>query len=331
MTINNNVKIGAFALITLVVAALGYNYLKGRAFYGNNRTYYGLYTDASGINEGSFVKLHGVKVGSVAKVSLSKKDPTKVEVELNITNKELFIPDDSKLSLSADGLFTKALVITPGSSKTGIAEGSFFTTLEEKDLINKLSGKADPIMDSAQMVINNLDGTISTIDKTVGNINSVIDAKTKASVQNAVSGLDKSVADFNLLSASLAAQRTKIAATITSLETFAANLNKNNTAINNSLANVETTTKKLSEADITGTIAGLKNTLNQLNTTIEKVNSNQGTAGMLINDKKLYNDLQGSLHSLDALLADLKAHPGRYLSFSLIGRKQKELEVVTPK
>jgi phospholipid/cholesterol/gamma-HCH transport system substrate-binding protein len=133
-----------------------------------------------------------------------------------------------------------------------------------------------------------------------------------------------------LLSAELAAQRSKISSTVSSLEAFAKNLNTNNQSINSTLNNVKNitdnvnkTSENLAKADINQTVTNLKNTLGELDRTLAKINNNEGTVGMLVNDKKLYNDLQGTMNSLDALLADMKANPSRYVSFSLIGRKQK--------
>jgi phospholipid/cholesterol/gamma-HCH transport system substrate-binding protein len=330
MKITKEVRIGVIGIATLLVFILGLNFLKGRAFFGNNRSFYALYTDASGIVEGSFVKVHGVKIGTVTGIALSKKEPGKVEVSFNLTDKNIFIPKDSKAIIGSDGLFTKALIITPGAAKEALPEGSFISSAEEKDLLSKLSGNAEPILDTTKEVMTNVNGAVKNIDNTITNFNSLLDATTKANVKNAVVGLDKSVADFNILSASLAAQRQNIASTISSLQAFAANLNKNNSGINQTITNIEKTTKKLSDANLEGTInnmettlASLKVTLNELNKTIAKVNNNDGSLGMLVNDKKLYNDLQKSVGSLDALLIDLKAHPNRYLSFSVFGKKDK--------
>lgn len=45
--------------------------------------------------------------------------------------------------------------------------------------------------------------------------------------------------------------------------------------------------------------------------------------GLLINDTKLYDNLKASSESLDKLLIDLKAHPKRYIHFSVFGKKDK--------
>jgi phospholipid/cholesterol/gamma-HCH transport system substrate-binding protein len=321
--ISNEIKTALLAIIALVVFVIGYNYLRGSGAFNKNKLLYATLDNANGLTPSSFVLLHGVNIGSVKNIYLSKKEPGKVEIEFSVTN-DAPVPSDSKALVTSIDLFgNKAITIAPGTATTAIVDKAYITSETEKGMMDKLGENAGPIMKNIDGTVIQAKAALTTVDNTVANINSLIDANTKANLQNSISGLNTSVKDFNLLSASLAAQRQKIAGTVSALETFANNLNKNNAAINASLANVKTTTDNLSKADISTTINNLKVTIASLDKTLGKINDNQGTLGMLVNDKKLYNDLQGSVHSLDALLADLKAHPNRYLSFSVFGRKQK--------
>ena len=59
------------------------------------------------------------------------------------------------------------------------------------------------------------------------------------------------------------------------------------------------------------------NAMKELETTTTRLKSGEGTAGKLINDKELYEKLNKTIESLDALVADIKQRPGRYIKFSL--------------
>ena len=63
--------------------------------------------------------------------------------------------------------------------------------------------------------------------------------------------------------------------------------------------------------------------MNGVNQFVQKVNSTEGTIGMLLNDRDLYINLSNTVTSADSLLTDLKAHPKRYVHFSLFGKKDK--------
>jgi len=80
------------------------------------------------------------------------------------------------------------------------------------------------------------------------------------------------------------------------------------TKVNQTLANAEQLTKDLNK--VTGT----------LNT---KLHSTDNTLGLFLNDRSVYDNLNGTLQSADSLLIDLKAHPKRYVHFSVFGRKDK--------
>jgi phospholipid/cholesterol/gamma-HCH transport system substrate-binding protein len=323
LKISNEIKTALLAIIALVIFVIGYNYLRGSGAFNKNKMLFATLDNANGLTPSSFVLLHGVNIGSVKNIYLSKKEIGKVEIEFSVSN-DAPVPADSKALVTSIDLFgNKAITIVPGTAANAIADKAYINSEIELGMMDKLGENAGPIMKNIDGTVLQAKAALTTVDNTVANINSLIDANTKANLQNSISGLNASVKDFNLLSASLAAQRQKIASTVGSLETFANNLNKNNEAINASLANVKTTTDNLSKADISTTINNLKATIASLDKTLGKINDNQGTLGMLVNDKKLYNDLQGSVHSLDALLADLKAHPNRYLSFSVFGRKPK--------
>ncbi len=55
-----------------------------------------------------------------------------------------------------------------------------------------------------------------------------------------------------------------------------------------------------------------------LQATISKINTNKGTLGLLLNDQKLYDNLQSASKHLDSLFIDVKAHPKRYVIFSVL-------------
>ncbi|MFM2387428.1 MAG: hypothetical protein RL660_2185 [Bacteroidota bacterium] len=331
--VSNEIRTAILGILAITLFVFGFKYLKGSGVLSSHKTMYAVYDNAKGLTPSSFVQIQGVTVGSVKDIRLSSKFPGKVEVEFTV-DKNVQIPSDSKAMIVSDGLLgTKALSILMGTSATKATDGASLAIQNEVSIFDKLGGVGDRV----DPLVANIDGTVTeaktalrTIDATVNNFNGLVDGRTKQAVQQSVEGLQLSVADFNKLSAELAAQRAKIGSTVSSLENFAKTLEKNGTAITATMGNVKTTTDKLAAADLTGTIESLKNTVTELDKTIAKINNNEGTVGMLMNDKKLYNDLQGSLHSLDALLADMKANPQRYVSFSLISRKPKPATTSTP-
>ena len=56
----------------------------------------------------------------------------------------------------------------------------------------------------------------------------------------------------------------------------------------------------------------------------EKINKGDGSMAMLINNDSLHHQLVSASQSLDLLLDDMRAHPGRYVNISLINRKNTD-------
>ena len=70
-------------------------------------------------------------------------------------------------------------------------------------------------------------------------------------------------------------------------------------------------------------MAKVDQTLANVQEVTAKLNGKDGTLGLLMNDDKLYHRLNNTVGSADSLLTDLKAHPKRYVHFSLFGKKDK--------
>jgi phospholipid/cholesterol/gamma-HCH transport system substrate-binding protein len=118
--------------------------------------------------------------------------------------------------------------------------------------------------------------------------------------------------------------------TMQNMSAITANLNNNKDTINRILANVETFSSNMSKLDVNPTLEKLQKTADMLNTTLAKINSNEGTMGLLMNDKKLYSNLNASANSLNILLQDFRLHPKRYVNVSVFGKKDKSDPLMKP-
>jgi phospholipid/cholesterol/gamma-HCH transport system substrate-binding protein len=71
---------------------------------------------------------------------------------------------------------------------------------------------------------------------------------------------------------------------------------------------------KTSSANMANLTDNLKQTTSRLNSVLAKVDSGGGTAGKIINDPAIYNDVHALLARFDSLTADLKNNPKRYIN-----------------
>ena len=89
------------------------------------------------------------------------------------------------------------------------------------------------------------------------------------------------------------------------------------------MANADTLTHSLNELDFAATMAKVDQTMRNVEQMTAKLNSNEGTLGLLMRDPGLYNNLNSTMKHADSLMIDLKSHPKRYVHFSVFGRKDK--------
>jgi phospholipid/cholesterol/gamma-HCH transport system substrate-binding protein len=119
-------------------------------------------------------------------------------------------------------------------------------------------------------------------------------------------------------------QRTRLSGIIANVESITYNLRKNNQQLSNILANVSSITDSVANSEITSTISNTNESVAHLAEILEKINNNEGSLGLLINDDSLYNNLDASAKELELLLEDLRVNPDRYIHFSVFGRKSKK-------
>ena len=82
-------------------------------------------------------------------------------------------------------------------------------------------------------------------------------------------------------------------------------------------------TDTLAALNLAGTLARVDGTLATVQTAVEQLNSTDNSVGLLLNDTTIYTQLNRTVVGAAELLEDLKAHPKRYVHFSVFGKKDK--------
>ncbi|HMN33015.1 MAG TPA: MlaD family protein [Chitinophagaceae bacterium] len=316
MKFNKEIKLGIIGILSIVMFIFGYNFLKGTGIFSSTKTIKAEYDNVQGLTPASYVQLQGFNVGAVSSIELSKTNPGKVIVEMNV-DKNIQIPIDSKAQIvSLDLLGTKAISIIKGNSTNFIKNEAILQGDIELGTIESLGSSLTPAIDDAHTVISNLDNTVK-------NINQILDLQTQNNLKDAVANLNKTMKDFSQFANELNAQKSKISSVLTNLNSFSSNLNNNNNHINKILQNAEATTNNLSKVNFDQTMNELKSTLSNLQTTLNKINNGNGSMALLLNDDKLYKNLKNTLATANNLLYDINARPSRYINVNLIGKKNK--------
>lgn len=321
MKISKEVKTGIFALITIAIVVYGFNFLSGNDILKKHRYIFAVYEKTDGLIEASPVLVNGVNVGLVHKTKLiTYQNGYRVLVTLILTQ-DVKIPKQSLAKLvSQDLLGSKAISIIFSNSKEYIKDNDTLLPDYEDDLKTSVDKRIAPLQKKAEDLISSIDSVMQVVQEVLNKnvreslIISFESIKTTlSSLQHASSGVDTMVST----------QSNKIASILTKVQSISSNLEKNNEKITNILNNFSTISDSLAKSNIKTTIEHTNLAILQANSLLEGISNGKGTLGKLLKNDSIYNNLNRASNDLDLLLLDLRAHPKRYVSVSIFGRKDK--------
>jgi len=294
------VKVGIMAVIAVFVLYFGLNYLKGIDIFSPVSYYYGRYENIGGLVPSSPVFVKGFKVGQVEQIKydFSKKESFVIKISVS---KDIKLPKDTRIELYDEGIMGgKAiqLIYAPVNLSQAVHQpGDTIETKMGVGLMAQISGDLVPKIES---ISTQADSLIRSVRVLVENKN-----------------LNKSMASIERTTADLAVSSSQLKKMM-------------NTDVPRILNNVDVMTTdfrqisgNLKKIDYQATFASIDHTIANLNLISEKMNSSEGTIGMLLNNKDLYINLSNTASSADKLLIDLQKNPKRYVHFSLFGSKTK--------
>lgn len=299
MKLTKEIKIALVAIVGILVMYFGINFLKGMNLFSTNNAYYMTFDDIQGLGASTPIYADGYKVGTVDGLEYDYKENGPIKVKVDI-NKDLRIPQGSKAEIVKDlmgNLQVNLLLannprerVEPGGVIPGAVNGG--------------------MMDKAANMIPVVEKMLPKLDSILTSVNALLaDPALAASLHNVetiTSNLTISTRELNTLMAGLNKQVPGMIG-----------------KANGVLDNTNRLTANLASLDVQGTLNKVNQTLESAHQFTEKLNSNQGSLGLLMNDTKLYDNLTSTMSHADSLVIDLKAHPKRYVHFSVFGRKDK--------
>ncbi len=313
MNISNETKIGALTAITITILILGYSFLKGNDVFSGANKFYAIYNSVDGLSLSKPVLVNGFQIGRVSKMTLHQDGKTTVEFKVD---KKYNVPSNTLAKLvSTDLLGGKAIVFEYGNSNT-YAEN---TDTLRADVQGSLSESLQPIQMKAQNLISKLDSSLGSINKILNpNFQKNVD-RSFTSIANSLQtleGVTKKIDDL------VGSQATHINGILTNAESVSSSLKASTENINGITSNFKKVSNDVAQGNIKNTLDNANKAIAELQATISKINTNNGTLGLLLNDDKMYNHLNKASADLDSLFVDVKAHPWRYVSFSVFGKKK---------
>ena len=318
MKISNETKIGVMAVVGIAMLIIGFKYLKGSGIFKKETHIYAVYADVQGLKQSNPVVINGLQVGRIENLD-GGKDMKRILVTVSLS-KDVNIPSNSLAVINPNLLGSPTMEIQLGDAGTYLKNGD--------TLLTTLSGGAfDEAMKIINPVLYEVKNAVKSLDSVLTTVTTVFDVRTKDNIQSILANVNTATASFVVTSHSLQqlvdVQNGALGHSLENMNTFTSNLNTNNNHLDSIMKNAAIFTNKLSAIDLKQTLDTLQVAINNFKAGAEKINSKDGSLGLLLNDKTLYHNLESTTDKLNILLDDIRVHPKRYVNFSVFGKKDK--------
>lgn len=314
MKIKNETKVGILAAFAIALLIIGYNFLKGNSIFSSETNLFAKYSRVDGLTVSKPILINGYQIGRVAKLEL-QNDGT-IMATLSIKSKYP-IPENSIARLEGtDLLGSKAIIMELGNSKKMAEEGFVLNANVEKGLMEQV----EPIQKKAEMIITKMDSVLSSV-------NTILNPNLQKNVDRSFNSIAETLGSLETTSkkvdAMVGSESKRISAIFSNVEGITANLNNNSQKITDILTNINSVTDQIAAANFKQTLTNANQAIADLQGVITNMKDGKGSLGLLLNDTKLYDNLNSASKNLDNLMIDLKANPKRYVHFSVFGGGNK--------
>ena len=293
------------AIVSITILYLGFNFLKGIDFFSDTKQYYAVYEEIDGLNVSNNVILNGLSIGRISDIKILPESGNKIIVELDI-NSDIEVYSSTVALITDSGLLGSKIVellITNNPGASALQNGDTLKTQLNPGIIASLKETAAPITDELEVTLTSINRLLElnteSITNTMSNLEQTSSA-IKTTVQQNQSDVNQLLNNVNEAAKQLAFVMQDLPPVIQKMNQFADSLN---------------------DMQLAATAQKLQATVTNLNQTIERINQGQGSLGKLVNDDSLYVNLNQAAENLDRLMIDLRENPGRYVNFSVFGRK----------
>lgn len=320
MKVSDETKVGIMAFFGIAILILGYSFLKGNNLFDKSLKVYAVYERIDGLNPSSAVVVNGFNVGRVGKITMLPDG--KILTEIKITEDNVRIPKLSTAKLvSLDIMGTRAVQIILAPPANGYIEtGDTLVAALEPKLADMVNEQIAPLKFKAESLISSVDTVMAVVEGILKN----------NSINNSLSNVESATAKFSTLAGHidslLLTEMASIQGIIRNLEGVLAIIERNGDNLDSTFTNLNHLTGSLAETDIAGLVNTIDSTLNEAKALLKQVNEGQGTIGLLMHDRQIYDNLEAATSSLDSLLVDVKNNPKRYVHFSVFGKSDKPKE-----
>jgi len=315
MKLTKTSKIGILVILCLTLLIWGINFLKGRDIFRTEKVFYARYKNVGGLTATTLVTLNGLKVGYVREIYFAEDLSGDLIVKIAIHN-DFPLPKGTSAEIaSSDLLGSKVVKLNLGKSDMILHANDTLSTQMAADIIQQVNEQIAPIKAKAERMIENLDSIVVAFSK-------ILNSDSQRHITESIRQINLTMTNIQMISGNLndvvKTQKKNLASTISDLSQITGNLNTNSGKLGHMMDNFSSFSDSLTKLQINRTINHLSGSVDNLQVILSKIDTANGTLGLLVNDPRLYQNLNSTSENLNRLLVDFRLNPRRYVHFSAL-------------
>ena len=296
--LSKEIKSFLLVIVGLSVFIFGYNFLKGQSILKSQKTLYAIYPEIEGLIPGAKVTLNGLSIGSVTQADFLP-GTMQIVITMNIRGDVNFSNQSTAVLYETGLIGGKAISISPDMNYTmSIKSGDTLNSQIKPGFTELVNRQIAPLQEK-------IVSTLTSVDSLFVGVSNVLNSDTQNNLKNTLENLSLSLENINeasnVLSNLLISNQDNFSSTMDNLNLTSKNLS----TISDSLAAIK----------FAKTVRQYEIVAENINSVLNSLESGEGSAGMFLKDKSVYDQLNKAANSLDNLLKDLKQNPKKYVHF----------------
>jgi phospholipid/cholesterol/gamma-HCH transport system substrate-binding protein len=313
MKLSKYTKLGGLIVFCITILVWGLSYLKGHDFLKNDKYYHIIYERVEGLVKSDIVTLNGYQVGQVKEIGFMNDGTGNLLVTISVDGK-IKIPVNSVARIiSSDIMGTKSLKLVYNPNNKNYQNNDTIPGAVESDLKEQVSMQVLPLKTKAEQLL-------STIDSAITILTVIFNEDARVNLSESFRNINQTLANVEETSRELKdlvnRESGNVSNIIDNLKTVSKSFEDKSKDFEKVITNLSAISDSLSAIPFSPIIQSIASATKQINEILTKLNSQEGTAGKLINDEQLYTNLETLTNDLDRLMKDIRLNPKRYLSFS---------------
>ncbi|MEG2479877.1 MAG: MlaD family protein, partial [Mucinivorans sp.] len=273
--------------------------------FSSDKTFYAVFNSADGLEASAPVMTKGFRIGTVEKVDLDLKTQN-IIVKISV-QQEYPVPRDSKAKIGSTSLLGgKDIELQFGQSNEKFKNKDTIPTIFEPSIIQMAGAEYSSLKGKLSSFYRQLDAALE-------GINGVLSQKNVTNLEATMANINSLTTNLDILVKKESANISHVVGNLTELSK---SLRETAPKLNNTIDNINKAT-----ATLPPVIENAATAIESLSHTLQKIERGEGNIGKLVNDEALYQALDSTVVSLQALITDIKLNPKRYVNITVFGRK----------